>query len=163
MKNRLTQVALILLMAFLGYGCSDGISNSEVQKMIDNSLNDQRQIVKLEVKKGDWIWNSSEGQYEAILSLPELKEYIYEDGAILGYVFLGLQDGSEVQKTLPYINTYKETLNDGSEVIYTETISFDVQYASNNNSTVAFYIKASDLARADQYLANYNFRIVLIY
>lgn len=164
MKRKLTYFSVCtLFVLFLGYGCSDDnyLRDYEIQQMIDNSLNGQWQIIPKEVRRTDWTWNNNAGQYEVVFELPQLTQDIYEGGAILGYLFLGQQGVDEVQKTLPFSFTYRE---EGVPEPYTETISFDVEYRSNGQSTIAFFIQPSNLARADQFLADvYNFRIVLIW
>lgn len=124
----------------------------------------QWEIVPFTVQESHWGWNEDAGRYEAVYDLPELTEHIYENGAVLGYVFIGQQGVNEVQKLLPYVHTYG-IYDDAGNIVntYTETISFDVQYAPNGGSTIAFFIQASDLVQADEYLVDYNFRIVLIW
>ncbi|WP_298652306.1 hypothetical protein [uncultured Proteiniphilum sp.] len=156
----------VFFLLFLGYGCSgdDYLSDREIQQMIDNSLNGQWRIIPFEVKKTDWEWIPDAGYYQAIYELPELTQDIYEEGAVLGYIFIGQQGEDEVQKSLPYPHTYYETdINGNVTNKYTETISYDVQYKTNGESSVAFYIQNSDLLRRDEYVYNYNFRIVLIW
>lgn len=144
---------LLLGILFAGTSCSDNN---------DNFNETQWKIVNITIKKNQWVWNSQNGRYEAVVNLPEMTEFIYENGASISYVFIGTQGVDETQKMLPYVETYYDGDDaNGNPVIYTETISCDYQYG--NPSTVAFYIKASDLARADQNLADYNFRVVLIY
>ena len=70
--------------------------------------------------------------------------------------FIGTQGVDEVQKMLPFVHTYWD-----NDILYTETISSDFMLGSP--STVAFYIQSSDLGRDDTILANYNFRVVLIW
>lgn len=160
MKNKVFNSAkyatLFLLLLFLGYSCSeDPVQQIDFQET-------QWKIVNITAKKGDWIWNNANSRYEAIYDLPELTKFIYESGAQLGYVFIGQQGIDEVQKMLPYVHTYYEGEdNQGNPVLYTETISCDYQLGSP--STVGFYIQASDLGRDDSLLANYNFRILLIW
>lgn len=170
-----TAMASLLFAAVLlgGYSCSrseDYLDEFEVKRMIEEALRENNQkleftqwkIVNITVKKDDWTWNDEENvkRYEAVYNLPELTEFIYEKGAVLGYVFIGEQDRDEVQKLLPYVHTY-----DDADPPYTETISFDIQYKNKGavKPTVAFYIQASDLVQADDYLYDYNFRIVLIW
>lgn len=163
LKSRLTDQQIISLIEEMS---GKVLSEAEIRKIIQEEVDKTKtgwEVINYTVNKSAWEWNTNAEQYEAVFDLEQLTEFIYKDGAILGYVFIGEQGKDEVQKTLPYINTYKEKLNDGTIITYTETISFDVQYAANGKSTVAFFIKASDLARADEYLANYKFRIVLIY
>ncbi len=163
-----------------GYSCSDDdpyypddyLTEAQVRRMIEEALRENNQqleftqwrIVNISVGFDHWDWNPDAGRYEAIYDLPELSEFIYENGAILGYAFIGQQGVDEVQKLLPYVHTYPITDAGGNiTATYTETISFDVQYAPNEKSTVAFFIQASDLFRADEYLDNYNFRLVMIW
>lgn len=145
------QVTLLLLLLIVGYSCSDD----------PDFIETQWDVVNITVKKSDWQWKNVDGRYEAVLNLPELTKFIYENGAQLGYVFIGQQNVDEVQKVLPYVHTYYEEDNQGNPILYTETISCDYQFGSP--STVAFYIQASDLQRDDSLLENYNFRIVLIW
>lgn len=171
-ENRLRQLIIDELR--------NSITPEQIQQIIDEmaggllSEDEIRQIIKEEtekvstgwevidvaVKKEDWQWNPETEQYGVIFDLPELTEFIYENGVQLGYVFIGQQGVDEVQKMLPYSFTYKE-LWDGETITYTETISCDFQLG--NPSTVAFFIQVSDRVRADEYLTNYNFRIVLIW
>lgn len=147
------QLTLFLLLLSLGYSCSD-----DNDPVIDFNET-QWKIVNVTVNKADWQWMEVDGRYAAVLDLPELTKFIYENGAQLSYVFIGQQGTDEVQKLLPFVHTY--SANVGGEIItYTETISCDFQLDTPSN--VAFYIQASDLARDDSILANYNFRIVLI-
>lgn len=159
MKSKMVRSAkfatLFLLMLVIGYSCSD----DTVQQLEYNET--QWEIVNITVNEGDWEWNNASGRYEAIKNLPELTEFIYENGAQLGYVFIGQPGVDEVQKLMPFVHTYYEEDNQGNEFLYTETISCDFMYGSPV-STVAFYIQSSDLGRDDSILGNYNFRIVLI-
>lgn len=145
---------LLLLLLLIGYSCSD----DPVQQIDFNET--QWDIVNITVKKTDWIWDDNAGRYEAVKNLPELTKFVYESGAQLGYVFIGTPGVDEVQKMLPYVYTYWEDDGQGGEILYTETISSDFMLSP---STVAFYIQSSDLGRDDSILANYNFRVVLIW
>lgn len=188
MGKKLLKVVAVSLLAvallFGGYSCSDNtpypddyLNEAQVRRMIEEALDENNQnlpftewkILDYHALKSDWEWiqipgNPDAGRYQAIYDIPELSEKIYESGAVLGYVFIGKQGVDEVQKLLPFLYTYPIT-NEKEEVIgaYTETISFDVQFAPNKNSNIAFYIQASDLVRADDYLTDYNFRIVMIW
>lgn len=159
MKRKLMNATLAIAGLFLGFGCStdDTLTDYEVQQMINNSLEGQWTIVNINVSKEDWIWNDNKSQWEAVKSLPELTSNIYEEGAQLAYLFLGTQGYDEVQKLLPY----EETWSDGNGNIFTETISCD--YQLGNPSTVAFFIKESDLYKDSDAPQNYAFRIVLLY
>lgn len=173
--QRLTKsTTLFLLLLFIGYSCSDStddyISEYEIRRMIEEAIRENNQdleftqweIVNVSITKTDWEWDAETGRYDAIIELPELTEFIYENGAQLAYVFIGEQGVNEVQKMLPYVHTYYEGVDEfGNEILYTETISCDFQYGAP--STVAFYIQASDLFKNDDILADYNFRIVLVW
>lgn len=146
----------------------NSLSEAEIKRLIDDAINrnnnnlefTQWEIVNITVNDYDWEWNDDSAQWEAIYNLDELSEFIYEYGAMISYVFIGEQGVNEVQKLLPYINTYSVTEGTNS-FTFTETISVDFQYG--NPSTVAFFIKDSDLARDPEAPQNYNFRIVLIW
>ena len=178
MKTKMLRLAkqgtLFLLLLFIGYSCSDStddyINEYEIRRMIEEAIRENNQeleftqweIVNVFIGKSDWKWKKETGRYEALVDLPELTEFVYENGAQLAYVFIGEQGVDEVQKMLPYVHTYYEGVDDfGNEIIYTETISCDFYYGSP--SSAAFYIQASDLFRNDDILADYNFRIVLVW
>ncbi len=164
MKRKLMYATLAIAGLFLGFGCStdDTLTDYEVQQMINQSLNDQWTIVNINVSKSDWIWNDSKSQWEAIKSLAELTSKIYEEGAQLAYLFLGKQGEDEVQKLLPYVETYYAGYDvNGNPIYFTETISCD--YQLGNPSTVGFFIKDSQQAKDPDAPQNYAFRIVLLY
>ena len=164
----------LLMVMFIAYSCSestqDYLDEYEIRRMIEEEIRKNNQeleftqweIVNVSIKKADWEWINETNRYEAIVELPELTKFVYENGAQLGYVFIGEQGDNEVQKMLPYVHTHYEGLDDsGNEIIYTETISCDFIYGLP--STAAFYIQSSDLFRNDDILANYNFRLVLVW
>ena len=178
MKTKMLRLAkyatLRLLLLSISYSCSestqDYIDEYEIRRMIEEAIRKNNQeleftqweIVNVSIKKADWEWINETNRYEAIVELPELTKFVYENGAQLGYVFIGEQGDNEVQKMLPYVYTYYEGEDDfGNEIIYTETISCDFMYGLP--STAAFYIQSSDLFRNDDILANYNFRLVLVW
>lgn len=150
------QSTLLLFLLLIGYSCSD---SDPVQQIDFNET--QWEIVNVSIKKADWLWDNEAERYEAVVNLPELTKFVYESGAQLGYVFIGTPGVNEVQKILPFVHTYWEDDGQGNAILYTETISCDFMYGSP--STAAFYIQASDLGRDDSILANYNFRLVLIW
>lgn len=147
-----------------------GLTEAQIRNMIEQALienNEQLEftrweIVNITVNWDDWVWNTSSAQWEAIYDLPELDEFIYEQGAQLGYVFIGQQGVDEVQKLLPYVDTYYAgDDSQGNPIYFTETVSVDYQFG--NPSTVAFFIKDSQLAQDPDAPQTYNFRIVLIW
>jgi hypothetical protein len=172
-KNIIRSVKLLTLLSLLFFGAyscvDDSLSDLEIRRIIEEEIRKNNQnleftqweIVPITVRETDWKWFDDVGRYEAVYDLPELTEFIYESGAQIGYVFIGEQGKNEVQKSLPYVHTYYQEDNLGNPILYTETISCDYQYGSP--STVAFYIQGSDLGRDDSILADYNFRIVLIW
>jgi hypothetical protein len=178
MKRNITKIflasALFVSILVGSYSCAtdDTLSELEVRRMIEEALREnnanleftQWEIVNIEAKQSDWQWNEQERLYQAIYPLPELTEFIYENGAVLGYLFLGQQGVDEVQKILPYVHTYYST-DDGGNITetFTETISYDVMYQSGGNSDVAFFIQASDVYEDTTAPQTYNFRLVLIW
>ena len=178
MKRNITKI--LLASAFFasillgGSSCAtdDTLSELEVRRMIEQALQEnnanleftQWEIVNIQANQGDWEWDDQERRYEAIYSLPELTEFIYENGAVLGYLFLGQQGVNEVQKMLPFVHTYYGTDTEGNITeTFTETISYDVMYQSGGNSDVAFFIQASDVYEDANAPQAYNFRLVLIW
>ena len=165
---------LFLLLLSISYSCSestqDYIDEYEIRRMIEEAIRKNNQeleftqwdIINVSIKKSDWVWDNDANRYDAIVDLPELTKFVYENGAQLGYIFIGEPGLNQVQKMLPYVHTYYEGEDDfGNEIIYTETISCDFMYGSS--STAAFYIQASDLFRNDDILDDYKFRLVLVW
>ncbi|MEA4917428.1 hypothetical protein [Proteiniphilum sp.] len=167
-----------LLFAFVllgGYSCSDDypddyVSESQVRRMIEEALRKNNQdfpftlweVVNITVNRNDWRWDENAAEWYAMADLPELKEDAYEVGAMLGYVFIKYENGPEVQKLLPYVNTYYAEDNVTGEVVYfTETVS--AEYQLEGKSRVKFFIKDSQLARDPNAPQTYTFRIVLIW
>lgn len=182
MGKKLLKVVAVSLFAvallFGGYSCSDNtpypddyLNEAQVRRMIEEALRKNNEelppftnweIVNIQVKQTDWKWNDLGNQWEAIYNLPELDKDIYEIGATLGYVFIQYDNGGEVQKLLPYVDTYYAGDDaNGNPVYFTETISFDYQFG--NPSTVAFFIKDSQLAKDPGAPRTLDFRIVMIW
>lgn len=175
MKRKILFALSVLFALFIGYSCTssptqDYLNEYEVQRMIEDAIRQnnekleftQWKIVPITVNKEQWTWNDNSKQYEAIFDFPELTEFIYEDGANIGYVFIGEQGVDEVQKMLPFVNTYSSGNDDaGNPITFTETISYDIQLG--NPSTIAFFIKDSQLIQDPDAPQTYNFRIVLIW
>lgn len=165
-RNFFTSFFAVALLIGLGLGvtsCSndDYLRSDEIQRMIDQSLNGQWKIVNITVKKDSWNWVDDAGQYEAVVDLPELTQSIFDEGAVIAYIKLD----SKTKATLPFVKSYSFEVIDDDGVkhsgTYTEHIKCDFQVGSP--SSVAFFIEASDLARADQYLEDKNFQVVLIW
>lgn len=158
MKSKLLLFGIsALLVLMLGYGCSDDnfLSDREIQDMIDNSLNGQWQVIPVDITGSDWVWfeNDGEGYYSVSVDLPELKDYIFDEGAALAYY----KFNNNSKTALPYVKTLKDALG----IPYTETYSCD--FTLGNPSTATFYLEASD---AGKYTGNppaASFQIILIY
>lgn len=65
------------------------------------------------IKQNQWEWNDVYNRYECIVeNIKEINEEIYEYGSIIGTIFVVEEawDGStyEVQKTLPFVQSYNE-------------------------------------------------------
>ena len=160
LKGALTQAQIDQIIQAVGQGLTEAQIREIIKQEVEKAATNWK-IINITVKKDDWQWNDKVAQYEAIYDLPELTEFIYEEGANIGYVFIGTQGVDEVQKMLPYINTYPGTDNAGNPITFTETISYDIQLGNPN--TIAFFIKDSELAKDPDAPQNYNFRIVLIW
>lgn len=163
MKRKI-KTALLSLVLLLGLGslssCSSDTSTDEIQRMIDQSLNGQWQIKPFTVNQGEWVWNTETSRWECEKNIDGLTKNIYEEGAILGYLFLGEQGNSETQNPLPYKKSwYDKTTN----TTFTETLGYFVKYNPNGVSKVTFTIEESDLSKRNDAPLNYNFRIVLIW
>ncbi len=160
LKDSLTPAQIQQIIDAVGPGLTEEQIRQIIKEEVDKVATGW-EVIGIHVKKEDWKWSDETEQYEVVFDLPELTEFIYEKGAALGYVFIGTQGVDEVQKPLPFVFTYKEKDDKGDTFTYTETVSCDFQLG--NPSTVAFFIQASDRYRADENLADYNFRVVLIY
>lgn len=158
MKRKLLLFSVsTLLVLFLGYGCSDDnfLSDREIQEMIDNSLNGQWQVIPVNILSTDWQWyeDEYEGYYFATVDLPELTDYIFDDGATHAYYYFN--DNSKT--ALPYVKTIKGDQG----VPFTETYSCD--FNLGDPSTVTFYLEASDAGRYNGNPPAAIFKVLLIY
>lgn len=145
--------AVVLLLGIV-FGATSCSNNDDIAETL-------WKVVPISIKKGDWKWNATSGQYEAFVNLPELTSFVFTDGAAIAYIKLD----ANTKAPLPYVKTYsyEYTGTDGKTYIghYTEHIKCDFQLGSP--STVAFYIEASDLERVDEYLEDREFQVVLIW
>ncbi len=146
---------MAFLLLFIGYGCSDdSLSDREIQRMIDESLNGQWQIVNVKINSSDWQWfeNDIEEYHFVDVNLPELTKPIFDDGATLAYY----KFNNNTKTALPYV----KTIYDDQGIPFMETYSCDFQLGTP--STVRFYLEASDVVIYDR-LPSAEFQIVLIY
>jgi len=95
-----------------------------------------------------WRWDAQNKQYYCDIRIPEMTEFMYNDGTILTYVFLGTQDVDERQVLLP-VTSDESGRNISSE------ISYDL------NKTIRFKFYWDDYSNVNPGL--YNFRIVFMY
>lgn len=152
----LSVIAVGLLVG--GYACSndDYLSDSEIRRMIEESLHGQWQIIHVEISGDQWNWHEAqdgrEGYHWVEVELPELDVDIFDDGAALAYYWF-----DENSKTaLPYVKTWVG--NDG--IPYTETYSCD--FVLSDPSVATFSLEASDVGRYDN-PPDARFQIILIY
>src|SRR5690554_5521996 len=93
---------LMLSVLVAGYSCADDdyLSEREVRRMIEEALrqnNEQLEFTQWEIINitvndvNDWEWIPEAAHWEVVYDLPELDEFIYEQGAQIGYVFIGQQ------------------------------------------------------------------------
>jgi hypothetical protein len=142
---------LFLGTAFVMTSCSDSSDD-----FIETAWN----IENFNVTASQWSWNSNLNRWEAIRQLPAIDEFIYEDGVVHGFIFLGTQGVDEVQTPLPYIRSFLEDNGQGGVIDFTETISFEYSHLTNR---ITFYIEPSDGFQDQNARQNYNFRIVMIW
>jgi len=138
---------LLTGLAFFATSCSD--KNDDI---VETAWN----IENFTVNASEWSWSTANKRWESVKQLDYIDDFIYEDGAVIGYVFLGDQNVNEVQVQLPYLKSY--TLGDGST--FTETISYEYSIVTNK---VTFYIEPSDGIQDPDAKVTYNFRIVMIW
>ena len=105
---------LLLGIAFTSTSCSDSTKDfEETQWNIENFT----------VNASEWSWDATEKRWEATKQLKFINEFIYESGAVIGYVFIGQQGTNEVQVQLPYVKNY---VVDGNPFV--ETIGYEYKW-----------------------------------
>lgn len=107
-------------------------------------------IIKISIRNTDWVKNSDSNNavyYSAVVSVPELTEFIYDFGNIINYIDFGTS-----QQTLPYVRHNK----DGNNNLWTTTVDYD--FAVGN---VKYYVTNSDFF--DEVPSGMNFRLVLMW
>ncbi len=161
-----TFALVALLLAGTSCSSNSNFDESDIQDMINQSLNGQWKIVNITVKKEHWEWNASntfpeKGYYSCTVDLPELTQPIFDEGAVLAYY----KYNKNSKTTLPYVQVYDFSYEDNNGVThvgnYTENISCDFNLGSP--STATFIIEASDRERFDADLRNRDFQVVLIW
>lgn len=150
MKRKLCS-SLFAALLFVGIpfftsSCSD--SNDDIVETLWD-------IQDYEVRASDWSWNPEFERWEAVRQM-NINEFIYESGAVIGYVFLGVQNQDEVQTQLPY--TRRVYLDNGT--FFTETLGYEYSLVTRR---VTFYIEPADGIEDSAARAGYVFRLVLIW
>ncbi len=153
-RNLFTSLLAVVLFLGVAFGAISCSNNDDITET-------QWKVIPILIKKADWVWNATDGQYEAIVNLPELTPFIFNEGAAVAYI----KFNASTKAPLPYSKSYSYDYigTDGKTYtgFYTEHIKCDFQVGSP--STVAFYIEASDLERVDDYLEDREFQVVLIW
>jgi hypothetical protein len=152
MRTKLYRYLVISLLAIFGVtgftGCGDDVTKQYF-------VGAQMFTRTFTMGANDWTWNESDGRYECFFDFPELTTQRYNNGAASASVFINPRYNDEVQHPLPFVHTY---INEGSVVPYTETISCDIV-----PENVGFFIQNSSRTRDDQYLADYEFKVVIFW
>ena len=143
----------------------DYLNEMEVKKLIEEAVANNMIITEWNIENftvniSDWNWSAENRRWEAIKQLEIIDEFIYEDGAVIGYVFLGEQNVNEVQVQLPYLKSYLINDDNGGEIMFTETVGYEYSHLTNK---VTFYIEPSDGFEDPAAKVTRNFRIVMIW
>jgi len=69
---------MLTVLAFFATSCSD--KNDDI---VETAWN----IENFTVDASQWAWNASLRRWEAVKQLKYIDEFIYEDGAVIGYIF----------------------------------------------------------------------------
>lgn len=137
---------LFVNIGFFASSCSDN----------DDIIETQWDIQDYEVKVSDWSWSSENERWEAVKQMKYIDEFIYESGAVIGYVFLGVQNQDEVQTQLPF--TRRVYLDDGT--FFTETLGYEYSFLTEK---VTFYIAPANGIQDTKARTQYVFRLALIW
>src|SRR5690554_7094091 len=113
---------LFLGTAFVMTSCSDSSDD-----FIETAWN----IENFNVTASQWSWNSNLNRWEAVRQLPAIDEFIYEDGVVHGFIFLGTQGVDEVRHLLPFFGGFFEVMGRGGVLVFTERLSFELSILKN--------------------------------
>lgn len=138
-------------IAFFATSCSD--NNDDI---VETAWN----VENITVNASEWSWSPANRRWEVQKQLDYIDDFIYEDGAVIGYVFLGEQNVNEVQVQLPYLKSYLITDDDDGEIMFTETTGYEYSFLTNK---VTFFIEPSDGFEDPEAKVTRNFRIVMIW
>jgi len=160
MKSKFYKLLLTaFISAFSLSGCTDEHYTVEENTYVGAEVTTRQYIVYAD----EWEWNDIYKRYEyEVGDVKELTEDIYETGSVIGTIFLEEVDLDnkpyEIQKTLPFVQTYP---NENGPGTYTETISFDIYYQAEVSS-VMFYIQSLDGRRETPHLGDYTFKVAYV-
>src|SRR5690554_1094681 len=155
MKKKLLSTMLTGVL-FLGVALFIGSCSDDRDDIVETAWN----IEEFAVQASQWTWSAANGRWESVKQLEYIDEFIYENGAVIGYVYLGTQNVNEIQVQLPYVKSYLVENDQGQLVDFTETVGYEFSHLTNR---VTFYIEPSDGVRDNEAAVNYNFRIVMIW
>ncbi|WP_108821670.1 hypothetical protein [Dysgonomonas sp. Marseille-P4361] len=151
-------LALVSVLALTGFtGCTKEYITEEY---ITNKTGADMATYIFEVAKDKWEWNADMNRYEYAFSFPDFDQYMFDEGAVQGWVYIWKSFGEKDHKVLaqcPYVQSYP----DGDTYTYSETIGYDLYLTPEKQ--IVFYIQASDLSDVSEYLDDYDFKINFIY
>jgi hypothetical protein len=156
MNNRVFKyllISFISISGLLGFtACGDDKHYYEIGADMETYI--------FNVDYDQWRWNSYDQRYEYSYTFPEFDKYMFDAGAVQGWVYIWKTDGNNDYQVLtqcPYVQTYPN----GTAAPYSETIGFDLYL--NPTKKIVFYVQASDLSDVDSYLDDYSFKVNFIY
>lgn len=95
------------------------------------------------VEKNMWTRVGKAGElnsfYYADLEIPELNDFVFTDGTVIGYIITKDDEGGDVKNGLPFVLHKGIKYDDNKEELWTQTYNFDF-----NPGLVRFYITYSD-------------------
>lgn len=104
------------------------------------------------ISSASWELSAGETFFYADVDCPELTDFVYNEGVVIGYYLLDYNTENEVQIPLPFDIYYNE---DGAS--WTETISFDFVAGG-----IRFYYEPSDFY-TDFTVPTSSFKIALMW
>ena len=116
-----------------GYDGKDGKDGYDGKDGKDgkDGVSTQWKIFNLAVQQNHWQWDSVDECYFYEFPIPELTEFVVEDGAVLAQVLLGSY------RSLAFTAYYYDT---GAQMYYAETISYEY-----TKGYIRFNVASSDL------------------
>lgn len=106
------------------------------------------------ISADQWRWNVDAARYEASVSYPELSTQEFEEGIVVGNVYISDSQNDKLFP-MPYVRTWIDNANN----IFTETISCSL---SNDKKSVDFYIDSSDKFQDPGARVDYSFKVAII-